>query len=84
MILKDRIDYLKDELNKHNHNYYVLDNPTISDYEYDMMMQDLRKCEAEHPDWIRPDSPTQKITGEVKRELGVKVEHVVPMLSLLD
>jgi len=61
MILKDRIDYLKDELNKHNHNYYVLDNPTISDYEYDMMFSELKKLETEHPELKTPDSPTQRV-----------------------
>ena len=61
MDIKERVEYLKDELNKHNYNYYVLDNPTISDYEYDMMFSELKEIEKEHPELKTPDSPTQRV-----------------------
>ncbi len=75
--LKSIIDY-------HMDRYYNQDSPEISDYEYDQMMQKLKQCEKEHPEWITPDSPTQKIGGIAKREAGVKVTHDVPMLSIED
>ena len=58
-----RINELSKELEKHNHSYYVLDNPSISDYEYDMMMQELKALEAEYPELILPTSPTQRVGG---------------------
>ena len=61
MVVKDRVEELKEELNKHNYNYYVLDNPTISDYEYDMMFAELKELEAKHPELQTPDSPTQRV-----------------------
>ena len=60
-MIKERLEYLKSEINKHNHNYYVLDNPTISDYEYDMLFKELKEIEAEHPELKTPDSPTQRV-----------------------
>lgn len=75
--LQQKIDY-------HMDRYYNQDTPEISDYEYDQLMITLKKVEAEHPEWITPDSPTQKIGGVAKREAGVKVEHHVPMLSIED
>ena len=64
--------------------YYNQDEPEISDYEYDMLMAQLKKAEAEHPEWVDKTSPTQKIGGIAKREAGVKVTHDVPMLSIED
>ncbi|MCI7814620.1 MAG: NAD-dependent DNA ligase LigA [Robinsoniella sp.] len=61
-----------------------MDDPEISDYEYDQMMLELRQLEKEHPEEITPDSPTQKVGGSAKREAGVLVRHRVPMLSLQD
>ncbi len=75
--LKKTIDY-------HMDRYYNQDEPEISDYEYDKLMQRLKDIEAQHPEWITPDSPSQKIGGTVKREAGVKVTHNVPMLSIED
>ena len=75
--LKEKIDY-------HMDRYYNLDEPEISDYEYDQLMIALKEAEKEHPDWISPDSPSQKIGGTAKREAGVKVTHRVPMLSIED
>lgn len=82
--MKDRIDELKKEINYHIDRYYNQDDPIISDYEYDCMMQELKKLEAEHPELVTPDSPTQRVGGTAKREAGVLVKHRVPMLSLQD
>ena len=75
---------LKDIINVHMDAYYNQDAPTISDYEYDQLMQQLKAAEREHPEWITPDSPSQKIGGVAKRTAGVKVTHRVPMLSIED
>lgn len=75
---------LKETINIHMDAYYNNDAPLISDYEYDILMQNLKNCEREHPDWITPDSPSQKIGGVAKRTAGVKVIHNVPMLSIED
>ena len=82
--MKDRIDELRDIINYHIDRYYNQDDPEITDYEYDMLMQELKKLEAEHPERITPDSPTQHVGGTAKREAGVLVRHRVPMLSLQD
>lgn len=71
-------------INHHMKLYYDNDEPEISDYEYDNLMLDLKAAEKEHPEWVTPDSPTQKIGATVKRESGVKVSHDVPMLSIED
>lgn len=63
--------------------YYDNDAPLVSDYEYDMMNNDLKRMEAEHPEWIRPDSPTQHVGGHVS-EMFSEVEHPVPLQSLQD
>lgn len=75
---------LLNQINHHMDLYYNQDQTEISDYEYDQLMQQLKAAEAKHPDWVRPDSPSQKIGGTAKREAGVKVEHNVPMLSIED
>ena len=62
-MLNDEIIKIRDEINKHNYNYYVLDNPTISDYEYDLLFSKLKELEAERPDLVTPDSPTQRVGG---------------------
>ena len=59
--MKNRIDFLREELNKHNYNYYVLDNPTISDFEYDKLFSELKKIEEENPSLVTSDSPTQRV-----------------------
>ena len=68
----------------HNDRYYNQDDPEIEDSEYDKLTQKLRKMENDYPELVTANSPTQKITGTVKRELGIPVNHQVPMLSLLD
>ena len=81
---KERIDQLKENLAYHSNRYYNMDNPEISDYEYDQLMQELKQLEKDHPELITPDSPTQHVGGTPKREAGVLVRHNVPMLSLQD
>lgn len=75
---------LEKTIDEHMDRYYNQDAPVISDYEYDQLMLRLKAAEKEHPEWVTPDSPTQKIGGTAKREAGVKVTHDVPMLSIED
>lgn len=75
---------LRNTIEYHMDRYYNQDAPEISDYEYDQLMLKLKAAEAEHPEWVDPDSPSQKVGGTVKREAGVKVTHTVPMLSIED
>src|SRR5512140_3709629 len=75
------VEQLRDELRRHEHLYYVLDQPEISDAEYDALMRRLKALEAEHPELVTPDSPTQRVGGK-PREGFVKVPHSSPMLSL--
>ena len=84
MSAEERIAELKKTLEYHIDRYYNQDSPEISDYEYDMMMQELKGLEKEHPELVTPDSPTQRVGGTAKREAGVLVRHNVPMLSLQD
>jgi DNA ligase (NAD+) len=76
-----RIAELRQQLSAHDYSYHVLDAPTVSDSEYDGLMQELKALEAAHPELITPDSPTQRVGGAPVADFGV-VEHVVPMLSL--
>lgn len=78
-----RIKELKDILNKSGYEYYVLDNPTMSDYEYDRLMQELIKLEGEFPEFATADSPTQRVGGEVADGFA-EVVHTVQMQSLAD
>src|SRR6478735_7364473 len=75
------IEVLRDKIRHHEYLYYVLDNPEISDQEFDRLMQQLKEIEAEHPKLITPDSPTQRVGGK-PREGFVKVRHSTQMLSL--
>ena len=75
------IESLRDEIRRHEYRYYVLDDPEISDAEFDRLMNELKKLEAAHPELITPDSPTQRVGGK-PREGFVKVPHSAPMLSL--
>src|SRR5436190_3510781 len=79
--IQDEIESLREEIRHHEYRYYVLDDPEISDAEFDRLMNALKKLEAEHPDHITPDSPTQRLGGK-PREGFVKVAHSIPMLSL--
>ena len=76
-----RIAKLRETLRHHERLYYVLDQPAISDAEYDALMRELRDLEAQHPELLTPDSPTQRVGGK-PREGFVKVAHSAPMLSL--
>lgn len=78
-----RIEQLRMELNEHNYNYYVLDNPTITDFEYDRMLRELEVLEAAHPELITPDSPTQRVGGKALDSFQ-QVTHRVPLQSLQD
>jgi len=78
---KKKIVKLHEEINYHNYKYYVENNPVISDYEFDQLLKKLEKLEAEFPDLITSDSPTQRVGGEPLDEF-ITVEHKVPMLSL--
>ncbi len=77
----DRMNELIELLNKYAYEYYTLDKPSVEDQEYDRLMQELIRIESSHPEWVREDSPTRKIGGEVISEF-VKVKHNVPMFSL--
>jgi len=76
-----RAEWLRDELNRHSHAYYVLDNPSIPDSEYDQLFRELQQLEAQHPELIFTDSPTQRVGGEPLPEFN-QVQHDVPMLSI--
>ena len=82
--LQEQLEELRKEIEYHSNRYYNMDDPEISDYEFDMMMQELKRIEKEHPELVTPDSPTQKVGGTAKRTAGVLVRHNVPMLSLQD
>ncbi|HSC82959.1 MAG TPA: NAD-dependent DNA ligase LigA [Pseudomonas sp.] len=76
-----RILQLRAELDQHNHSYYVLDEPSIPDAEYDRLFRELQALEVEHPELVTPESPTQRVGGEALSAFG-EVRHEVPMLSL--
>src|SRR5437016_455264 len=79
--VEKQLETLRDEIRYHEHRYYVLDQPELSDAEFDRLMDKLKKLEAEHPELVTPDSPTQRVGGK-PREGFVKVRHSSPMLSL--
>jgi len=78
---KKRIDQLCEELQEHNYRYYVLAQPSISDYEFDQKLKELEMLEAQYPEFVRPDSPTRRVGGEPTKEFPT-VRHKYPMLSL--
>lgn len=84
MTVEEQIKELREKINYHSDRYYNQDSPEISDYEFDMMMQELKKLEKEHPELVTEDSPTKRVGGTAKRTAGVLVAHNVPMLSLQD
>ncbi|PJI50007.1 MAG: DNA ligase (NAD(+)) LigA [Pseudomonas sp.] len=77
----ERIAQLRSELDDHNYRYYVLDEPSVPDAEYDRLLRELKALEAEHPELITPESPTQRVGGAAASAFG-EVRHEVPMLSL--
>lgn len=76
-----RVEELREQIRRHEHAYYVLDEPAISDAEYDALFLELRRIEDERPDLLTPDSPTQRVSGEASDQFA-KVRHRSPMLSL--
>ncbi|MEG1292518.1 MAG: NAD-dependent DNA ligase LigA, partial [Lachnospiraceae bacterium] len=81
---ENRIKELCEQIEYHNECYYNQDNPKVSDFEYDTLMQELKKIEEQFPELKTKDSPTQHVGGAPKREAGVLVAHKIPMLSLQD
>jgi DNA ligase (NAD+) len=79
--VKERIEELRAEINHHNYRYYVLDSPEVSDAEYDGLMRELQKLEEDYPQFLTPDSPTQRVGAAPVEAFGV-VEHPLPLLSL--
>ena len=80
---KKRAEELTELLDKYTYQYYVLDNPEVSDYEFDMLMQELKALEAQYPELVNPASPTQRVGGMASGKFA-KVEHTVQMASLQD
>ena len=83
MNIKERVDELTRILNDANYNYYVKDDPTITDQEYDKYLRELEELEQKYPEYSYPDSPTKRVGGEVIDSFK-KVTHVIPMMSLSD
>ncbi|MDC1108609.1 NAD-dependent DNA ligase LigA [Flavobacteriaceae bacterium] len=81
MTVKEQIEFLRLELHKHNYNYYVLDNPTISDYEFDSKLNQLKKIEDLHPEFYDSNSPTVRVGGEITKNFKTVI-HNTPMYSL--
>ena len=79
--VEKEIAKLRDEIRYHEHRYYVLDDPEISDFEFDKLMRRLQELETQNPELVTPDSPTQRVGGQPAEEFP-KVRHSVPMLSL--
>ena len=79
--LLQKIEALRDKIRYHEHRYYVLDDPEISDAEFDRLMDQLIDLESKHPELITPDSPTQRVGGQVSGQFA-SVQHSTPMLSL--
>ncbi|WP_111683002.1 NAD-dependent DNA ligase LigA [Winogradskyella tangerina] len=81
MNTKEKIQTLRDELRQHNYNYYILDDPTISDYEFDMKLKELQALEEAHPEFFDSNSPTQRVGGEITKNFNTVV-HDFRMYSL--
>lgn len=81
MTTEERINQLRAQLREHNYNYYVLDNPTISDYDFDVLLKELQTLEAAHPEFDDPNSPTQRVGGQVTKSFET-VAHEFRMYSL--
>ena len=79
--VKIRIKELTDLINQHNYNYYTLSQPTVSDFDFDMMLKELEELERQYPDLANPNSPTQKVGGQITKNF-IQVKHKYPMLSL--
>mgnify|MGYP002476233610 CR=1 FL=1 len=80
-LLYNELIRLRSQVNYHNYRYHVLDAPIISDLDYDRLVLRLREIEGEHPEWITPDSPTQRTGGAILEKFA-KIQHPAPILSL--
>jgi len=78
--IQSELEFLRAEINRHNELYYQQDTPEISDFEFDQLLERLRNLEAEHPELVTPDSPTQRVGG--KAESFKPFVHTVPLMSL--
>lgn len=83
-ISQEQYQLLKEEVAEYGRLYYDLDQTVISDYEYDMKVRQLKKMEQDHPEWVKPDSPTQIVGSVPRRTAGDSITHNVPMLSIQD
>ena len=81
MDIKNEIEQLRYQLHQYNYNYYVKNEPTISDYDFDLMMRRLQDLEAAHPEFSDPNSPSQRVGSDLNQEF-TQVSHKYPMLSL--
>ena len=81
MTPQERILQLRSELHEHNHRYYVLNSPLISDYDFDMLLKELQQLEDEHPEMYDATSPTLRVGSDITKEF-IQVQHKYPMLSL--
>ncbi len=79
--IKQKIEHLRKTIDEHNYNYYVLNNPQISDFEYDKLLEELTELEAQHPEFVDPNSPTQRVGSDINNTFEQK-PHTYPMLSL--
>lgn len=79
--IQEKLNALRDELREHNYNYYILDNATISDYEFDMKLKELQELEAKHPEFQDPNSPTLRVGGQITKNFNT-VTHEYRMYSL--
>src|ERR1035437_732657 len=80
-LVKHTIEELSKQIEEHNYNYYVLATPVISDFEFDKLLEELIKLEKAHPEFLKPDSPSQRVGGQITKEFKT-VKHKSPMLSL--
>ncbi|QZE14922.1 NAD-dependent DNA ligase LigA [Halosquirtibacter laminarini] len=78
---KNKVEKLRSEIHKHNHNYYVLNQPTIDDYDFDMLLKELEKLESQYPELKDPNSPTKRVGSDLNKEF-IQKSHDYPMLSL--
>src|SRR5699024_10199893 len=81
MSTEKEIRYLQEELRQHNYRYYVLDDPSISDYDFDMKMKKLQDLEKKYPEFADPNSPTQRVGGEITKDFET-IRHEYPLYSL--
>jgi len=81
MNIEEQINLLRQELHEHNHNYYVLDNPTISDYDFDIKLKELQNLEAKYPEFFDADSPSLRVGGAITKNFET-VTHTYRMYSL--